>query len=120
MTRRRQLATFGMKEATQLLDVTSTRCAAERSNAPRGVATLLNGAFGDLDLAEDAVQEAFAVALQVWPVDGLPPNPGVGSRRWRAVVASTASAVRPEGASSPPVPERSAHLMTTLGRRWDQ
>jgi RNA polymerase sigma-70 factor, ECF subfamily len=33
-------------------------------------------AFGDIDVAEDAVQEAFAVALQKWPVDGLPPNPG--------------------------------------------
>jgi RNA polymerase sigma-70 factor, ECF subfamily len=39
------------------------------------VATLI-GVFGDIDLAEDAVQEAFAVALRRWPADGLPPNPG--------------------------------------------
>ncbi|MDP9299519.1 MAG: sigma-70 family RNA polymerase sigma factor, partial [Actinomycetota bacterium] len=32
--------------------------------------------FGDIDVAEDAVQEAFAVALRKWPIDGLPPNPG--------------------------------------------
>ena len=32
--------------------------------------------FGDIDLAEDAVQEAFAVAIERWPADGLPPNPG--------------------------------------------
>ncbi len=32
--------------------------------------------FGDIDVAEDAVQEAFAVALRRWPGDGLPPNPG--------------------------------------------
>ncbi len=32
--------------------------------------------FGDIDLAEDAVQEAFIVALGKWPVDGFPPNPG--------------------------------------------
>ena len=32
--------------------------------------------FGDIDLAEDAVQEAFAVALGRWPRDGVPPNPG--------------------------------------------
>jgi RNA polymerase sigma-70 factor (ECF subfamily) len=32
--------------------------------------------FGDIDLAEDAVQEAFAVALRKWPGEGLPPNPG--------------------------------------------
>lgn len=32
--------------------------------------------FGDIDLAEDAVQEAFTLALRKWPADGLPPNPG--------------------------------------------
>ena len=32
--------------------------------------------FGDIDIAEEAVQEAFAVAIQKWPTTGLPPNPG--------------------------------------------
>jgi RNA polymerase sigma-70 factor (ECF subfamily) len=32
--------------------------------------------LGDLDLAEDAVQEAYATAIERWPRDGLPPNPG--------------------------------------------
>ena len=32
--------------------------------------------FGDLDIAEEAVQEAFAVALERWPVAGAPDNPG--------------------------------------------
>ena len=32
--------------------------------------------FGDLDLAEDMAQEAYAVAAERWPRDGLPPNPG--------------------------------------------
>jgi len=31
--------------------------------------------FGDLDVAEDAVQDAFEVALDRWPRDGLPPSP---------------------------------------------
>jgi RNA polymerase sigma-70 factor (ECF subfamily) len=39
------------------------------------VATLIR-IFGDIDLAEDAVQEAFVVAVRKWPIDGLPPNPG--------------------------------------------
>ncbi len=46
-----------------------------REESGRSVAALI-GVFGDIDLAEDAVQEAFAVALRRWPADGLPPNPG--------------------------------------------
>ena len=32
--------------------------------------------LGDIELAEEAVQEAFAVAVERWPEAGLPPNPG--------------------------------------------
>ena len=39
------------------------------------VATLVR-LFGDIDLAEEAVQEAFVAALERWPAQGLPPNPG--------------------------------------------
>nr|BFE28857.1 RNA polymerase sigma factor [Actinomadura rugatobispora] len=31
--------------------------------------------FGDIDLAEEAVQDAFAAAVRRWPVDGTPPSP---------------------------------------------
>jgi len=31
--------------------------------------------FGDIAVAEDAVQDAFAIALQRWPADGTPPSP---------------------------------------------
>src|SRR5215467_13808097 len=41
----------------------------------RTVATLVRF-LGDIDLAEEAVQEAFAVAIDRWPVTGVPPNPG--------------------------------------------
>ena len=41
----------------------------------RAVATLIR-LFGDIDLAEEAVQQAFVVALERWPVTGVPPNPG--------------------------------------------
>jgi RNA polymerase sigma-70 factor (ECF subfamily) len=46
-----------------------------REESGRSVAALI-ATFGDLDLAEDAVQEAFAVAVRRWPGDGIPPNPG--------------------------------------------
>ena len=32
--------------------------------------------FGDLDIAEEAAAEAFATAVERWPVDGVPPSPG--------------------------------------------
>jgi RNA polymerase sigma-70 factor, ECF subfamily len=46
-----------------------------REEFGRSVAALIR-VFGDIDVAEDAVQDAFAVALRKWPVEGLPPNPG--------------------------------------------
>jgi RNA polymerase sigma-70 factor (ECF subfamily) len=46
-----------------------------REESGRSVATLIR-VFGQIDIAEDAVQDAFATALRVWPRDGLPPNPG--------------------------------------------
>ena len=32
--------------------------------------------FGDLDIAEEAAASAFATAVERWPADGVPPNPG--------------------------------------------
>ncbi len=46
-----------------------------RDNSGRSVASLIR-VFGDIDIAEDAVQEAYAVALSKWQTDRLPPNPG--------------------------------------------
>src|SRR2546423_3852725 len=46
-----------------------------RREAGRCTATLIR-VLGDIDLAEDAVAEAFAVAAEQWPVQGVPPNPG--------------------------------------------
>ena len=37
--------------------------------------SVLARVFGDLDIAEDAVQDAFAAAVQRWPAAGLPPSP---------------------------------------------
>src|SRR3974390_1822363 len=45
-----------------------------RHEAGRVLATLIR-LLGDFDLAEEALQEAFAAALEQWPRDGVPPNP---------------------------------------------
>jgi RNA polymerase sigma-70 factor (ECF subfamily) len=41
------------------------------------------GFLGDFDRAEEAAQEAFAIAAQRWPRDGTPPNPGA----WLTITA---------------------------------
>jgi RNA polymerase sigma-70 factor (ECF subfamily) len=46
-----------------------------REESGRVIATLIR-LFGDIDVAEEAVQEAFVVASERWPQDGVPPNPG--------------------------------------------
>ena len=48
----------------------------------RVLATLI-GVLGDFDLAEDAAQEAFAIAAQRWPRDGIPNQP----RAWLMTTA---------------------------------
>ncbi|TDB95559.1 DUF6596 domain-containing protein [Actinomadura sp. 7K534] len=40
------------------------------------VVAALTRRFGDLDIAEEAAAEAFAAAVERWPADGVPPNPG--------------------------------------------
>jgi RNA polymerase sigma-70 factor (ECF subfamily) len=53
----------------------------------QAVATLVR-IFGDITLAEDAVQDAFVVASDRWPGDGIPPNPAgwiVTTARRRAI-----------------------------------
>ncbi|NGP04130.1 sigma-70 family RNA polymerase sigma factor [Rhodococcus sp. 14C212] len=58
-----------------------------RAEHGRAVAALVR-AFGDIDLAEESVQDAFAVAVARWPADGLPPSPAgwiVTTARRRAI-----------------------------------
>src|SRR6185295_568599 len=45
-----------------------------RESYGRAVAVLVR-TFGDIDLAEEAVQDAFVVALRRWPHDAAPPSP---------------------------------------------
>jgi RNA polymerase sigma-70 factor, ECF subfamily len=46
-----------------------------RDERGRAVAILIR-LFGDIDRAEEAVQEAFVIATERWPETGVPPNPG--------------------------------------------
>jgi RNA polymerase sigma-70 factor (ECF subfamily) len=58
-----------------------------RAEHGRAVA-ILTRVFGDIDVAEDAVQDAFAEAVRRWPASGLPPSPAgwiVTTARNRAV-----------------------------------
>ena len=64
----------------------------------RCVATLIRF-LGDIDAAEEAVQEAFTVAVARWPSDGQPPNPGawiVTTARNRAIDRLRRESVRDE------------------------
>src|SRR5262245_46277627 len=45
-----------------------------RQEYGRAVAVLVR-VFGDIDIAEEAVQDAFTAAVQRWPSSGLPPSP---------------------------------------------
>jgi RNA polymerase sigma-70 factor (ECF subfamily) len=58
-----------------------------REEHGRAVASLVR-VFGDIDIAEEAVQDAFAAAVRRWPEDGLPPSPAgwiITTARRRAV-----------------------------------
>lgn len=58
-----------------------------RSDSRRVLATLIR-LLGDFELAEDALQDAFAAALEQWPKNGLPDNPRawlVSTGRFKAI-----------------------------------
>src|SRR6266542_5955158 len=60
-----------------------------RSDSRRVLATLIR-LLGDFDLAEDALQDAFATAVERWPRDGMPVNPRawlVSTGRFKAIDA---------------------------------
>ena len=57
------------------VDVGEAITRAHHEEWARVVATLTRR-FGDLGVAEDAAAEAFATAVERWPADGVPPNPG--------------------------------------------
>src|SRR6185437_8350546 len=92
--------------------------AAVRGHWWRAVATVVRN-VGDLQLAEDAVQEACLLALRQWPVDGVPANPGgwlAGVARHKAIDALRREARRPHKEhearlrATPPPPRDDEHI----------
>lgn len=79
-----------------------------RREAGRCTATLIR-VLGDIDLAEDAVAEAFAVAAQRWPSEGLPPNPGA----WITTTARNRAIDRLRRESTRDERHRAAHRLRT-------
>jgi RNA polymerase sigma-70 factor (ECF subfamily) len=57
------------------IDATEAITHAHHEEWARVVASLTRR-FDDLDIAEEAAAEAFATAVERWPTDGIPPNPG--------------------------------------------
>jgi RNA polymerase sigma-70 factor, ECF subfamily len=58
-----------------------------RSDSRRVLATLIR-LLGDFDLAEEALHDAFAAAIEIWPIDGVPRNPRtwlVSTGRFKAI-----------------------------------
>jgi hypothetical protein len=67
-----------------------------REQYGRAVSVLVRS-FGDIDLAEEGVQDAFMIAAQRWREGGLRPARLAGSSRQRATGSSTACDGRPPG-----------------------
>ena len=65
----------GAAVPVSVVDVREAITRAHHEEWARVVASLTRR-FGDLDIAEEAAAEAFATAVERWPADGVPPNPG--------------------------------------------
>ena len=90
-----------------------------RTEYGRCVATLIRF-LGDIDIAEEAVQDAFVVAVAKWPSAGLPPNPGA----WITTTARNRAIDRLRREASRNDRHAQAALLQEPGphaaRRWDQ
>jgi RNA polymerase sigma-70 factor (ECF subfamily) len=77
-----------------------------REEYGRVVASLVRR-FGDIDVAEDAASEALLVALEKWPVDGTPPNPGA----WLTTTAGNKAIDRIRRERQRDAKHEAAHMM---------
>ena len=106
--------------AQQSSDAHSTIDSVFHAEHGKVIASLI-GTLGDFDVAEDALQEALAVALERWPRDGIPPSPAAwlvttarrkaidGWRRERQRQAKYAALNQPGWTADPDVDELDAY-----------
>jgi RNA polymerase sigma-70 factor (ECF subfamily) len=76
------------REDTTGIDARQSVDAVYRAESRRVFATLVRVLGGDFDLAEEAMHEAFASAMEQWPRDGVPDNPRawlVSAGRFKAI-----------------------------------
>src|SRR5436190_13291624 len=95
-----------------------------RDDWGRVVASLV-GYLRDIELAEDAAAEAFAIAAERWPRDGEPPNPtgwlittarnrAIDQLRRQRVLAAKAKLLARDLETAPPGPEALMDDATTI------
>ena len=88
-----------------------------RAESRRIFATLVR-LLGDFDLAEDTLQEAFRIAMEQWPRDGIPGNPRawlVSTGRFKAI-----DTLRRRAQSEPSLDELAERLSTDTSRLLEQ
>ena len=88
-----------------------------RTESRRVLATLIR-LLGDFDLAEEAMHDAFAAALERWPRDGVPANPRawlISTARFKAHRCLRRRATR----STPSVQRRGRTAASSAERRRD-
>ncbi len=97
-----------------------------RADSRRVLATLIR-LLGDFDLAEEALHDAFAAAMEQWPRDGVPANPRawlVSTGRFKAIDtmrrrarfdASLAKLAEQLDAARPTSPGRIPRILTMTG-----
>lgn len=71
------------------------------------VVAALTRYLGSIDLAEDAASEAYVAALETWPRDGIPPNPGA----WLTTTARRRAIDRIRRETNRPGKEGQAHVL---------
>ena len=82
-----------------------------RVDSRRILATLIR-LLGDFDLAEEAMHEAFAAALSVWPASGVPGNPPANNTPAQRASSSSACTFSAAARVNPFSPPRNSMLGT--------